>query len=823
MEPLTFLNGLPLLACTGIAGAWGILAALFLLLSFLGAPLWVWTLFAGAGFSVFHAPLPAWIALGVAALLLNAPPLRRLLVSWPAMKAFKALKLVPAISESEMQALRSGQAWVDADLFSGKPDWGKLAAVKPTALSAEEKAFLEGPVEQVCAMVDDWTINQERDLPPAVWAFLKQQRFFGMIIPKEHGGLGFSAEAHSQVIKKLSSRSLTLSVTVMVPNSLGPGELILHYGTDEQKKYFLPRLAHGEEIPCFALTEPEAGSDAGGIRSSGVVIRRPDGSLGLKLNWDKRYITLASVATLLGLAVKVRDPEKLLGSREELGITCVLVQTNQPGIQTKRRHNPLGVPFHNCPTTGTDVVVSLDSVIGGTAGIGKGWEMLMACLAAGRGISLPATATGGAALAARVIGDYAAVRQQFGIPIGKLEGLHEPIGTIGALAWLLEAARRYTCAGIDAGVKPPVITAIAKYHFTELFRKVINHAMDVQGGAAISLGPRNLLGNMYAGTPIIITVEGANIMTRTLIHFGQGLFRCHPYAFRLVDALASHDLASFDRQLWGMAGHVWRNAFRSALLFLTRGRFLLHLGFGPLAGARKRLSWASATFALLADLALGLVGGNLKRRGMLSGRFGDALSWLYLATAAMARWEQGGSRREERPFVVFAVETALHEIQRAFLGILDNFGGPVGALLLRPIGGTLLRLNPFGRPVSDRLLTRISERMQRPGEARDALGLGIFYPSAAGDPLARLEEAFTQVQAAQPIERKIRHAQKARALPSGKPENLAAEALAKGVIDASEKAALERTAALRREVVQVDAFTLEEYARIGTPAMLRGG
>lgn len=497
-----------------------------LALGFTGAPLILWTIAIAAILFGFGAPL-AVIAVFVAVMaIFLITPIRRALVSSIIMKILGPI--MPTISETERTAIESGAVWAEGELFSGKPDFKKLMNEPYPTLTREEQAFLDGPVDELCSVVDDWEVWERREIPDAAWDIIKREKFLGMIIPKEYGGLGFSGLAHSEVILKLATRSIPVCITVMVPNSLGPAELLMHYGTDAQKKYYLPRLASGEEIPCFALTEPGAGSDAGSISSSGTVFRGADGKLQIRLNWNKRYITLAAISTLLGVAFKLRDPENLLGKGEDLGITCALVPAHVPGVVIGRRHDPLGTPFYNCPTQGHDVVIPLDNVVGGVEGCGKGWRMLTESLAAGRGISLPAQSSGGTQLGTRVISAYASIRKQFGMPIGKFEGIEEPIARIAGFNYLLDAMRKYTLGAIDSGIKPAVVTAMAKYNSTEIGRKVINDAMDVSGGSGISRGPRNLLAHFYIATPIAITVEGANILTRTLIIFGQGALRAHP-------------------------------------------------------------------------------------------------------------------------------------------------------------------------------------------------------------------------------------------------------------------------------------------------------
>ncbi|MES2855560.1 MAG: acyl-CoA dehydrogenase, partial [Bdellovibrionota bacterium] len=568
----------------------GSIVAIFAL-GFTGAPLILWTV---AGLAIlwgFAVPMPYIIAYAVVLAIFNITPIRRVLISGIVMKILAPI--MPKISPTERAAIDSGSVWVEGELFSGKPNFKNLMAEPYPNLTPEERAFIDGPVERLCAAADDWEIFQSRDLPDACWEIMKKEKFLGMIIPKEYGGLGFSALAHSEVIMKLSSRSVPVTISVMVPNSLGPAELLVHYGTEAQKKQYLPKLATGEEIPCFALTEPTAGSDASSITSSGDLFKGDDGKLYIKLNWNKRWITLAAISTTLGLAFRLRDPKNLLGKGEDVGITCALVPAKTPGVVIGRRHDPLGVPFYNCPTQGHDVVISLDQVVGGAEGCGRGWNMLTECLAAGRGVSLPAQSCGGAKLVTRVVSAHASIRKQFGVPIGRFEGVEEPLARIAGFNYILEAMRRYTVGALDKGIKPAVVTAMAKYNATEMARRVINDGMDIMGGAGISLGPKNLLGHLYLGTPIGITVEGANIMTRTLIIFGQGALRAHPFAFREVAAIEKGDVKEFDLAFWGHIGHIVRNLFRAIVLSFSRG----YLASSPVGGSTakyyRRMSWAS--------------------------------------------------------------------------------------------------------------------------------------------------------------------------------------------------------------------------------------
>lgn len=789
-----------------------ILAILFA--GFRGVPLALWTAGTALAFWLLGAPAWLWCTAGAPLVVLTLPPLRRAVVTNHILAFMQKAKVFPVISDTERVAIEAGNVWIDGELFSGKPDVRHLSNVPYPSLTEEERAFVDGPVAEACAMTDDWDVHQRRDLPPQVWQFLKEKGFFGMIIPKEFGGLGFSANAHSAVISALSSRSLPLAITVMVPNSLGPAELLAHYGTQEQKEHYLPRLARGEEMPCFALTEPGAGSDAGAIQSRGVVFKDADGALKIRLDWNKRYITLAAISTVLGLAFKLEDPDELLGRGKELGITCALVPTNLAGVSLGQRHDPLGVPFYNCPTEGHDVVVSLDAIIGGEQGIGHGWRMLMECLAAGRGISLPATSTGGAKLVARAVGAYAGIRQQFGLSIGRFEGIEEPLARIAGFTYMMDAARRVIVGGLDAGSNPPVVTAMAKYSFTELYRQIINDGMDIQGGAAISRGPNNLLANAYAGTPISITVEGANILTRTLMIFGQGAIRCHPYAFREVEAASSNDRAEFDRAFWGHVGHVCRNGFRSVVLSLTRGRLASAPVSGPTAPYWRRLSWASASFALFADFAMAGLGGDLKRKEKITGRYADVFTWMLLATCTLRRFVADGSKAEDLPLMRWSVEYAFAQMQEAFQGLLSNLRMP-GAFMLRGPVRMWSRLNPIGAMPSDYLGSKVARTLLTPGAQRDALTRGCWIPPVdsptAAVGLGRLEHAFRLCSEAEPILKKIKDAVRSKQLPKAKPAELLDAAVKAGLVTPTEADTVRKAEEARNAAIQVDSFSLEEY------------
>lgn len=787
---------------------------LVLLLGFWRASFWLWIAVAAAVLYGLGAPVWAWIALVAIAVFFGVVPLRRATLSASVFKFLRSAGFLPRISETERTAIDAGTVWVDGELFSGRPDFKRLLNEPYPELTEEEQAFLDGPVEEVCRMTNDWEVYQRGDLSEEVWEFLKRERFFGMIIPKEFGGLGFSSLANSAVVKKCAARSLPLSITVMVPNSLGPAELLIHYGTEAQRAHYLPRLASGEEIPAFALTEQNAGSDAGAIESEGTVFRDTDGELKLRLSWNKRYITLASVSTVLGLAFKLHDPENLLGKGERPGITCGLVPANTPGVETGWRHDPLGIPFINSKTTGSDVVVPIDSIIGGKEGAGNGWRMLMESLAAGRGISLPAQSTGGAKLAFRVASAHAAIRKQFGLQIGRFEGIEEPLARIGGFTYLIEAMRRYTCGGIDQGAKPAVITAMAKYNATELQRVIINDAMDVLAGNGIVRGPRNLLAHAYFGTPIGITVEGANILTRTLIIFGQGAIRAHPYAFEEIDALGVGDLKRFDRAFWSHVGHVAQNKIRALLLSLSRGLFAGSPIGGPAARYVRKLSWAAASFAFLADLAMGALGGDLKRKEKITGRFADIYSWLYMGTAIVRRFEAEGRRPEDLPFFHWSMRYALARIQEGFEGLYANLTIPGITWLLRGPIALWSRINRIERDPDDRLGHRVAQLMQVPGDQRNRLTDGLFLPRSTDDALGQLEQAFVLAVPAEQHLSSIRGALREGILGPGSPDDVLQEAVSVGIITGEEAELIRSAEKARGEYTAVDAFTLDEYGSL---------
>lgn len=782
-----------------------------LILGYTKAPLWLWMIYAAVLIGGFHGPVWLWIVWAVVTLVLVLPPIRRLLITGPLMKLMDALHFLPKISETEQAAIEAGTVWMEGELFSGKPDFKKINAQLYPKLSEEEKAFLDGPVEKLCSMVDDWEVFKRRDFTPEVWDFIVKNKFFGMIIPKKYGGLEFTSYGHSSVISKLSSRCGPLASTIMVPNSLGPAELLLRYGTDEQKDYYLPRLADGREIPCFALTEPHAGSDAGGIRSRGEVFKDDDGNLKIRLNWNKRWITLAAISTVLGLAFKLDDPDNILGKGKHLGITCALISTQLKGVALGRRHDPLHIPFYNCPTQGHDVIISVDDIIGGVQNAGKGWQMLMEALAAGRGISLPASANGTTKAAARIVGAHARVRKQFGLPVGMFEGVEEPLARIGGFTYMIEALRHFTCGALDSGAKPAIVTAMAKYNATELGRKVVNDSMDVLGGTGITLGPRNMVGHAYMAAPISITVEGANILTRTLMIFGQGAIRCHPYVYKEIEALMNHDVKGFDKNFTRHVGHVIRNLTRAKLLSLTRGHLAGSPVSGPTARYYRKLAWASANFALLSDIALISLGGGLKIKEKLTGRFADIFSWMFIATSVLRKFEADGRKREDLVYVDWTIQYALNEIQQAFDGIYRHLTPPgLGWLMKGPVR-FWNRINPIGSPPSDKLGHKIAKSLITPNEQRERLFDNIYMPDDETEPFAELESAFRIAYQADEILSRIHHASRQHKLPKGKPDHLVAEAVAKNIISEEEANVIKKAEISRDKVIQVDSFTLNDY------------
>lgn len=784
----------------------------FVVLGFNGAPFFLWALLALGAAVGFGAPIWFLAILGGIGAIGTVKPIRSVLVSKGVMALLTKLKFLPTISDTERTAIEAGSTWMEAELFSGKPNFSKMMNQPYPKLSAEEKAFIDGPVTKLCGMIDDWDIWNERKIPDEAWAFIRKEKFLGMIIPKAYGGLEFSAYAHSEVIRIVATRSLATAIAIMVPNSLGPAELLNHYGTDEQKKTLLPRLAIGEEIPCFALTEPTAGSDAGSITADGVLFKGADGKLMMRLNWNKRWITLASIATIVGLAFRLRDPDGLLGGEKDLGITCALIPAKTKGVVLGLRHDPLGVPFFNCPTQGHDVEVSVDTIVGGLTGAGKGWKMLMECLAAGRGISFPAQSVGGSQLVARAVSAHALVRQQFGVSLGRFEGVQDPLAKVAGFTYILEALRLYTLSALDQGIKPAVVTAIAKYHSTEVARLIVNHGMDVMGGAGISLGKRNLVGHAYIAAPIAITVEGANILTRTLMIFGQGALRAHPYAFAEVKALEAGDVRAFDSAFWGHIGHVVRNAFRSLVLSVTRG-WLTPAAFGKGSTAiyYRKLAWVSASFAIMADIAMGSLGGKLKLKESITGRFADILSYMYIGIAILKRFEEEGAKKEDLPLVHFSMAFLIGRIQRSFDGIFGNLRVPGLSWFFGGIIRSWSSFNSLGGDVSDRHIFKIADLMLDDVRVRELLTGAVYRPTKEGEQIKRLDDAVDLFRKVEGIEKKLRRARKEKKISKKPRLEMAADALGLGVITAEEKVALEKWEVVRIDAIQVDAFTDDEY------------
>ncbi len=787
-----------------------LISGLVLFFGYTGAPFFFWSLLLILSLVGFQSPLWLILTSVVLSLCFLVKFIRRFFSAF-LMKQMRGF--VPKISDTEKAALDAGSVWIERNFFSGVPNFRKLMHKAYPKLSDEEKEYLDGPVEKLCQMADDWKIWQERKIPDEIWDYMKKEKFLGIIIPKKYGGLEFSAHAHSEIIMKLTSRSVPIAISVMVPNSLGPAELLIHYGTEEQKDYYLPRLARGDDIPCFALTEPGAGSDAGSLQAEGVLFKAEDGKLYLKLNWNKRWITLAGSATVLGLAFRLKDPEKILGQGEDVGITCALIPTDTKGVVNDRRHDPMGIPFLNCPTQGHDVIVLADkSIIGGLSNAGNGWKMLMECLAAGRGISLPAQSVAGAKIACRTVGAHAAVRKQFGISIGNFEGVAESLGRVAGLTYTIDALRTLTTSALNQGVKPAVITAITKYYATELGRKAIMDGMDVLGGAGLSRGPRNVLSNHYISAPVAITVEGANILTRTLIVFGQGLFRAHPYAYTLIRSLESADVKHFDRALWGHMGHVIQNSFRAPMLSLTRGRLYRKC---PKQNRRyfQKLAWASSSFALTTNLAMILLGPSLKFKESLSGRFADILAWNYIGFAVLYRYEAQGHHPEDKALMDWSMKYVFFQLERAFDGIYENLKFPGLAWFFRSIIGTWSRINRFDREASDELNFKAASILLHSSEARNRLTDGIFIPRDKKDALGRIEFALKMAEIESKIERKIRDAVKEKKLPKGKVENVSAKACELGIITKEELKDLKLAQEARWEAIQVDDFSEAEYFR----------
>lgn len=736
------------------------------------------------------------------------PTLRRQFLSRRLFDIYK--KVLPAMSQTERDAIDAGTVWWDAQLFSGDPDWKKLHQFPQPKLSPEEQDFLQGPAEELCKMANDWNITHERaDLSPEVWTFLKEKGFFSLIIKKEYGGLAFSAYAQSLILQKLSGVSNVLSSTVGVPNSLGPGELLQEYGTQEQKNYYLPRLARGEEIPCFALTSPEAGSDAGAIPDIGIVCRgtwQGEDVLGMKLTWNKRYITLAPVATLLGLAFRLYDPQGLLGKEKNIGITCALVPTDTDGVHIGRRHFPLNQPFQNGPTSGTEVFLPLDAIIGGQAMAGQGWRMLTECLSVGRGITLPSNSAGIMKSLCLATGAYSRIRRQFKIPIGYMEGIQEPLARIGGSTYMMDAATRLTVTGLDMGEKPSIISAIVKYHLTDRMQKCVIDAMDIHGGKGICLGPNNYVGRLYQGAPIAVTVEGANILTRCMIIYGQGAMRCHPFVFKEIESVNESSperaLEQFDTAVFGHIAFALSNLTRSVWFALTGGYLISAPKRGTLARYYQICTRFSTYLALLSDVCMGLFGGTLKRKERVTARLGDVLSYLYLSSAVLKRFHDEGECVQDLPLVEWALQDNLYKAQQAIYELLENLAPKALMVVMRRL---FFPLGPVVRKPSDKLDAQVSELLVQQTDTRKRLGAGQYWQAVENNPMGMLEQAFQDILRAEPIYERIKE-NLDKPVGFMQLDELAQIALAQGIISEEEAQILSDAEISRLRTINVDDF-----------------
>ena len=797
------------------------LLGISLVCAFYGTSLLLWTAAVTASIFVFAATgsVPIFSLIVIAAIFAaiaipaNFKPWRQQLISAPFLKQFR--RMLPNMSETEQVALDAGTVGWEGELFAGKPDWQILKKQPYLELTVEEKAFVDGPVEELCGMLNQWEItHRDADLNPETWDFIKRNRFFGMIIPKEYGGLGFSAMAHRAVLQKISSVSAVAGSTVAVPNSLGPGELLLHYGTDDQKNHFLPRLARGEDVPCFGLTGPTAGSDATSIPDYGIVCKgkyKGKDVLGMRLNFDKRYITLAPVATIVGLAFRLYDPDGLLGEQEDMGISLALIPRDTPGMEIGKRHLPMNVPFQNGPIRGKDVFIPLDTLIGGTEMIGQGWRMLVECLSVGRAISLPSTSTGGSKMAALATGAYSRIRKQFNMPIGRFEGIEAALARIAGNAYATSALSRMTATAVDLGEKPAVPSAIAKYHATEMSREVITDAMDVHGGKGVVLGPKNYLGRGWQGVPVVITVEGANILTRSLIIFGQGAIRCHPYVLKEIEAANIENererIERFDDLLFSHIGYSIRNAVRSLVLGMSFGKFATVPHDRKTARYYQKLSRYSAALAFVSDFSMLTLGGKLKQKEHISARLGDVLSQLYICSAMLKRFESQGRPAADQAILAWAFHNSIYKIQLALRLVVDNFPNRYLRTVLRFI------VFPFGRQErasGDRLTHKVAQLLLSPSDTRERLTDGVYKSAKAGHPVGMMEEALPQVIHAEPLERKLLKALKHYEISGITWDEQIQDAIAKSVISAEEADILVHVRNLVMDIIAVDEFEAEE-------------
>jgi len=785
-----------------------------ILLTVLQAPLFVWS--AGLLFFlfVFQWHWSFFLLFFLYCVFIVVVPVRRMTVTHLLMWVIQKLKIFPRISQTERTALEAGKTWVEKEFFSGRPQLGKLFTESLARMTEEETHFLNNETKTLCSMIDDWKIYKTRTIPKEVDQYIREKKFLGMIIPKSYGGLGFSHLAHSRVLETICSHSYAVGIYVMVPNSLGPGELLVHYGTEKQRKYYLPRLATGQEIPCFGLTEPRAGSDASAIESKGVLFKDENGELKIKLDWNKRWITLASISTVLGLAFQLEDPDELLGRGKSIGITCALIPSHLPGVKLGRRHDPMSIPFPNCPMEGHDVVISAEKhIIGGIKKAGCGWSMLMDCLGTGRGISLPSSSLASSKRAVRAVIHHSMVRRQFGLPIGKFEGVMEPLSQMAGMTFLSQSVLDYTLSALSRHIPSALCSAISKYQLTEFSREILLKGMDILAGTGISMGPRNQLALSYMATPIAITVEGANILTRSFIIFGQGLLRAHPFAYKEIKALEEKDIRSFDRYFWGHIGHVIQNSIRFIYLSFTRGLFVFVPGWkGRGYRAWQKVVWASCLFSVFYERAMFILGGQLKKKEQITGRFADIVIGLYMSSAVLWSWKQNGRDEKLWPFVQWSLDYSFYKIQKAFEQIVHNFEFPVFNEVFWPFRKILLlflKLNPLSYGPSDKKSQKLAVSLMEDMDLLGTITRGVYRDKDSQ--LAQLEKCHKMALKIHPIEKKIKQAMRAGRLDKKRIHHIKDKAFEKGIITKEEHQQISDFVTLQWDVIQVDSFSEEEY------------
>ncbi|MDE0151582.1 MAG: acyl-CoA dehydrogenase [Bdellovibrionales bacterium] len=784
------------------------------LLTVLQAPLFVWSVGLLFFLFVFQAHWLFFLLFFLYCIFIVIASVRRMTVTRFLMWMIEKLKIFPRISQTERTALEAGKTWVEKEFFSGKPELKKLFMDSKAQMTEEEIHFLNNETKTLCSMIDDWNIYKTRKIPDEVDQYIREKKFLGMIIPKSYGGLGFSHLAHSRVLETICSRSYAVGIYVMVPNSLGPGELLVHYGTEKQRKYYLPRLAVGQDIPCFGLTEPRAGSDASAIESKGVLFKDENGELKIKLNWNKRWITLASVSTVLGLAFQLEDPDELLGRGKDIGITCALIPSHLPGVKLGRRHDPMSIPFPNCPMEGHDVVVSAeDHIIGGIEKAGFGWSMLMDCLGTGRGISLPSSSLASSKRAVRAVTHHSVARRQFGLPIGKFEGVMEFLSEMAGLTFLSQSVLDYSLSALNRHIPSSLCSAISKYQLTEFSRQVVSKGMDILAGTGISMGPRNQLALSYMAAPIAITVEGANILTRSFIIFGQGLLRAHPFAYKEIKALEEKNVEDFDRYLWGHMGHVIHNCIRIIYLSLTRGLFVIVPEWrGKGYRAWQKIVWASCLFSVLSEKAMFTLGGQLKKKEQITGRFADVVINLYMASAVLWSWKQNKKDPKLWPFVQWSLDYSFYRMQKAFEQIIYNFELPVLNWVFWPFRKILLffiRLNPLSYEPSDKNSQELAVALMESPDLLQTLTKGMYEDQ--NSQMYRLQQCHEMALKVRPIEQKIKKAMRSGRLDKKRMHHIKDTAFEKGVITKEEHQQISDFVDFQWDVIQVDSFSEEEY------------